>query len=560
MTSHRLRRTFWVLLVVVALYRAWLFRYHLVNDTVSYLDMGDEFFAGHFGRIVNGSWGPLYALLLGAWLHLLHVPPRLEYPAIHALLVGIFILCIACFEFFLRELLAMRARVYATFGGGEPDVNLPLTFIAYVIFAWSTLLVIGVEETNPDMLVAAAFLLACGLVVRIHNTRARERDVLALGATIAAGYLTKAVMLPIGVLLVVAAAAGGPTKRAKWRIAAVAGLSVCCIAAPQVATLSVQRGHFTTNETGPFNYAVHVQGVTYRHWQGETEGAGRPLHPTRKLLDSPAVFEFDGPLPGTYPFWFDTSYWYEGVVTHFDLRRVLAASSTNARSVAQQFFSINCAPLAAIVMLYGVAIWRRASLAPSLRFWIVILPALVALLPYATIHFEPRYVGAFLCAILVAVIAGAPVFEPWVANLYVASAILVGVMFVAPFGPSGTLGPLLRPPANRNNTFWTAAKALSDAGYGPGTKIAALEYANMGTVMAARLGRERIVAEVYYRPDRPETERNLFWNASLDDQRRALAALQSAGAKVVVTGDRPRGPTADEWIPLGDAPYSYHPL
>ena len=41
------------------------------------------------------------------------------------------------------------------------------------------------------------------------------------------------------------------------------------------------------------------------------------MHPTRQIMTHPPVFEFDGPVPGTYPPWTDPSYWNEGVHPRF---------------------------------------------------------------------------------------------------------------------------------------------------------------------------------------------------------------------------------------------------
>ena len=52
-------------------------------------------------------------------------------------------------------------------------------------------------------------------------------------------------------------------------------------------------------------------------------GNGEPKHPTRKIFDAPPVYEFGYPVGGTYPVWYDPTYWYEGGVSHFDFRKQL---------------------------------------------------------------------------------------------------------------------------------------------------------------------------------------------------------------------------------------------
>jgi hypothetical protein len=557
---RRVTWTIWALLATIALYRAWIYRFTLVNDTVSYLDMGDQFYTGHPSAIVNGTWGPFYAFLLASWLRLLHVSPQYEYPAIHALLALVFFGCVACFDLFLRELIAFAERRSGEADeSSNRDIARSFTVIGYAIFAWATLILIRVEQTNPDMIVAATFFLACGLVLRIHANPGDWKLALALGAAVGVGYLTKAVMLPVGALLVVCAAvAGDHPWTSGRRVAVIAMLTAGCLAAPQVAGLSIQRGHFTTNGTGAFNYAIHVQGVTYRHWQGETAGAGRPLHPTRQLLDSPAVFEFDGPLPGTYPAWFDPSYWYEGVVTHVEIRHQLAALEMNGKGLAELLFAFNGAPFEAIIILYAIALRRGGRLRSCVPFWILFVPSLLALGPYTLVHYENRYVGGFVCVLLVTAIACVPLPRRSLVDLYFGTAILLVTMFFMPWSPTGPWSELRRGPSRAaNNVYWNVASALNGAGYGPGTKIATLEYGNWESVLVARLARVKVIAEVYYHLDLPETDRNHFWNASPDEQERALQVLRDAGAKAVLTGETPKGPTAERWVSLGDGGYSY---
>ena len=164
-SRKRLAIAFWTLAIVLGAAQAWIVRFDIVNDTVSYLDMGDAFFSGHPEAIINGIWSPLYAVLLGLTLHLFKPGVRFEYPVVHLLLFFIFLFTLACFEFFLRQLEIFRVRVLSEIS--EAGTSSAWIAIAYVVFLWASLDLIGVHETNPDMLVAAFFFLGCGLLTRI---------------------------------------------------------------------------------------------------------------------------------------------------------------------------------------------------------------------------------------------------------------------------------------------------------------------------------------------------------------------------------------------------------
>jgi hypothetical protein len=489
--------------VALAAHSAWLTRFGLVNDTVSYLDMGDQFFSGHFGLIVNGTWGPLYAMLLGAWLHLVHPAPPSEYPVIHLLLFLVFLFCMACFDAFLAALLEFRERQSAA--DERDDGSGPaLTIIGYVIFTWSTLALVGIQETNPDMLVAALLFLGCACTLRIHSRGAGWGEIGGLGLAVSGAYLTKAATLPVGMLLIGAAAFAGPDLRSKLRVGLAVALVAGLVSLPYVAALSLQRGHLTISESGQFNYAVHVNGVTSRHWQGETPGAGRPVHPTRQLLQSPAVFEFGAPLPGTYPYWFDPSYWYEGVKTPFDWTREKLALLRNVKAFAWLAYAINGAPLSVLILLQSLALRRAGAIRRMMRYWIVVLPAAASLVPYVLIHWEPRYLAGGLCVLMVTATASARLPAlPQTRQISRRGGVVVVALFfyrAAPPLRQSTLGfwqaVRLRWP-QPENVYWSIASALHEAGYPEGTKVATIEFGDMSHVMWARLARVQIVAEVY---------------------------------------------------------------
>jgi hypothetical protein len=564
-----------LVVVGLAMYPAWVSRFGLVNDTVSYLDMGDQFFDGHFAMIVNGTWGPLYALLLGAWLHAFRPAPQWEYPSIHLLLFLVFLFCLACFDFFLAALLEFRERQFATDeldDGSGPA----LTIIGYAIFAWSTLVLVGIQETNPDMLVAAWIFLGCGCTLRLYSSKGGWATIYGLGIAVGAGYLTKAVLLPVGAAMIGAVVFVGPDLRTGFRQALLATLAAGFLSAPYVAALSVHHGTLTVTQTGQYNYAVHVNGVTGRHWQGETRGAGTPLHATRRLLDSPAVFEFGTPLPGTYPYWFDPSYWYEGVKTPFDWTHQKLAALQNARSFIPLLYAMNCAPLSVFILLQSLALSRTRLIRSATKYWIVLLPAVLSLVPYVLIHWETRYLAGGICVLFVTAIASARLHAwPTTRHIYRAAATLVAVLFFLPNGPSSTAGVLgfwqavqLHWPQSEN-FYWRAAAALNEAGFPEGTKVATIEFGDMSHMIWARLARVQIVAEVdcpleglqaHDPHERQEAMRKFFWYDSPEVQQRMLLALKSSGARALVTAEPPQGPDADQWKQLGRSGYYYRGL
>ncbi len=97
-----LRVTFWTAGILLASAQAWIFRYQVSADSISYLDMSDAVLPGsNWHRLINGVWSPLYPFLLGLLRRMFHISPGNEIMAGHLLNLAVFIFAFACFEFFL---------------------------------------------------------------------------------------------------------------------------------------------------------------------------------------------------------------------------------------------------------------------------------------------------------------------------------------------------------------------------------------------------------------------------------------------------------------------------
>ena len=127
---------------------------------------------------------------------------------------------------------------------------------------------------------------------------------------------------------------------------------VLCACAPLILLLSHQKGRFTFGDSGSMNYAWYVSPRTFtRNWQGEVPGSGTPVHPTRQLLRAPSLFEFDGPVVGTYPPWTDPSYWNEGLRWHFKFKPQLEVLTVTVPSEARLLIRTRPELVAGVVVL-----------------------------------------------------------------------------------------------------------------------------------------------------------------------------------------------------------------
>ena len=163
-----------LLLTTVALgcVQAWVGRYSMNPDGMSYLDVGDSFFQRDWAHAVNAWWSPLYPWLLGVAVGVAKPSPKWEFPLVHAVNLAIFVIALFAFHFLLRGFLDFRRERASASSSGDVD-SLPdwaLLLIAYPIFWWTALEIETVYEVSPDLAVLACLCLPGG-----HALAAPER-------------------------------------------------------------------------------------------------------------------------------------------------------------------------------------------------------------------------------------------------------------------------------------------------------------------------------------------------------------------------------------------------
>ena len=539
---------FWALSIFLGLAQAWESRMDIVNDTISYLDMGNYFFHGHPAALINGIWSPLDAFLLGATLRILKPSLQMEYPAVHLLTFLIFLFTLVCFDFFLCQLSRLAPDSSSGLRSDWPWIS-----IAYAIFLCSSLLWISVYQTNPDMLVAAFFFVSCGLLIRISVGLASWKPFLVLGVTLGLSYLTKGVMFPLSLVLLATAWLVAKKKPSYILISVTAFL---LISVPYIVVLSMQKGHLTVGETGIYNYVVHINGIPRHHWQGGPDGAGVPAHPTRQVFSSPAAFEFNGPLPGTYPVWYDPTFWYEGVKPQVHVREQIHAVVRNlAGEFETVFYALNGVIFTTLFVVLYEARNKPRVLENLYRCWFLIVPCVLGLGLYALVHFEARYGAAFLAVLGVCLFSSVLCAEDFPKRRLFSGVAIVqlGVLLwlIAP----PLLFHLRHPWTSDKGSYQAVAESALEMGLRPGDQVASLEFSSLTTALWAHLARIQIIAEVYYWPGGPEGDRSGFWDADLTTQTELLERLRQSGAKAVISSESPRGPGAARWSRIGNTDY-----
>ena len=327
---RRLRAIVWLVTIGAGFVQTWASRFWIEGDGNNYLDVASAYLCGDWKNIVNAYWSPFLSWLLALCLGVFHSSPYWDSTLLHLLdLVGL-LLSLFTFEFFFRAFLRSHIQLPGSEDAEASLSELGWWTLAYSLFLSTSLFVLTVLNTTPDVWVAAFTYLIAGLVVRIAHNRGGWHWFALLGLALACAYLTKAFYFPISFVFLLMAwlSTGNPLKTLKQAFLGL--LAFALVAGPWVALLSRAKNRFTFGDVGKVAFARFYDRPWHPFfWQGEN-GTGTPIHPVRQLLAKPRLFEFATPVGGSYPPSFDSTYWTDGVRVHFHLSALLLTGSVNA--------------------------------------------------------------------------------------------------------------------------------------------------------------------------------------------------------------------------------------
>jgi 4-amino-4-deoxy-L-arabinose transferase-like glycosyltransferase len=400
---------------------------------------------------------------------------------------------------------------------------------------------------------AALVYLACGILLRIRQQRESWISFILLGLTLAFGYLGKTVMFPLSfIFLALALFLVGNLRRAVPRTL-VALIVFFLIAGPFIVAISRTKARFTFGDSGRINYSWIANGVSH-HWQGDRSGNGAPTHPPRKISDMPAIYEFGNPVAGTYPMHYDPSYWYEGGVSHFDVRGQLRSLWAGVKVYYELFFSnIQYGLFVGFLSLYLMSRRRWLLVYDLAPYWCLIIPAMAGLGIYALINVQSRYVAAFVVLLWLGLFAGLRMFNNQESKRSIAcvTVVLMTMMVLTVTASSSseayaTAHSLIAGEDPSAHKQWRVAEGLHQMGVEPGDKVAVI--GDSFSAYWAHLLRLHIVAEIS--PEDADT----FWAADPATQKVAIDTLARTGARVIVT-EKPPFRADPIWQKIGNSDY-----
>jgi hypothetical protein len=528
-------------------------------DGMSYLDVGDSFFRRDWANAVNAWWSPLYPWTLGIFLGLTKPSARWEFPLVHLVNFGVFVAALFAFRFLLHAFLAFGSERIskATPSDGQALPEWALVLLAYPIFWWTALEGETLYLVSPDLAVMAYFCLATGMLLHLRRDDALWKFA-AFGLILGIGYWTKTVLFPLG-LITLAIAYWWRRSSPGWgRGMLAAGLVFLCASAPLILLLSHQKGRFTFGDSGKGTYAMAVSPRTSpRNWQGEIPGGGTPIHPTRQLLRHPPLFEFDGPVVGTYPPWTDPSYWNEGLQSHFNLEAQMETLASTAPSEARLLLRVRPELVAAVIVLALLSgpLW----LGGLRELWPLLAMSVAGMGIYLPILEVDRYLGGFVLVLFLTLIAAVRLRpEVQKSGAYVAVAVfIVMALATADYTVRVAMNHMAIPGTGPNSAWQevVAAEQLQRMGAQPGDKVAVITDGS--GAFWARLAKLRIVAEIMDGNNGTKE----FWEAPEEVQHQVYDIFAHTHAKLVVTECPPAPPTTPSgWQKIPDTRYYVRPL
>jgi 4-amino-4-deoxy-L-arabinose transferase-like glycosyltransferase len=598
-SSQTLRRALLAYLVLLAPI-AWLAMkfspYALDGDGMAYMDVADLIRAHHWAGVVNGYWHPLYPALLAIAQSVFHTTRSNELRAYYVLNFLIFLASVVALLAFISALVNLRRRMTPNAdqnAGATPLLSreaLQLLGVALLVIATGREL--SMATIRPDALLQALMLAAFAMLLRSFASESLIYAP-AMGFFFGLAYLTKsfAFLIALITIALMMLFQGWVQKRKPARVIAAGALAFivfAAIAGPYIGALSKQKHRFDFGDSGALNYAWYVSGTVKMHIEPSMSadfGSAKVnlIHPEQQLLAQPGIYSYRAEPYGTYPTWFDPTYFHERIVPVFSASLLL---HRDVRNVVLTFRYLLNHPEAWILLILLLACGARFGFTherTSLHHWrhsTFWVPSIFLGLAmwgiYGLVNIEERYVTLAYLLIVLPIFAALvyipelsqPTDEnPWPRRI--ATAMISVLAFLA-------LGETLRVALdNRRNqsgaglsAAWVkpniveAAKGLNALGVGSGDPIAC-----MGTIACLndpywmRLANVRVLTEVY----NPDAKHLLEEYEGLPNRQQVEDVLKSQGAKVVVAAFDPgemtgRTPASAGWIRLGESSLYAYPL
>jgi hypothetical protein len=590
--SHWLRRLWplYCFLAALATFGYALYDpYQIDGDAVAYMDIGDLMRAHNWHAVINGYWNPLYPTLLSIGHTVFHSTRFNELHAYYMVNFGIFLLEMLAVVAFADALTNLRTlRETSTAESNPPPFLLDryaLRYLGIAILIVATQRELSLGKVRPDALLLAFFLFALAALLR-HFATAHLGYAALMGFALGLAYLTKSFAFVFTLLCVLALVAFRLFWQRHTAIKVITSglLALICfsiVAGPYIAALSKQKGRFDFGDSGNLNYVWFVGGTEKMHLQQDEPqlfGVAEVhlKHPEKQLSKAPPIFSYKELPYGTYPDWFDTSFFNERIKAHMDPHlQIIVIGQCIMRIFRYMGNHPEAYALLALLLLAGARL--RPSFQPSANaFWLApFLLGIATLCIYGIVNVEDRYLTFSFFLILLPIFAQMRISASTdntathIISTRTAASAAIAFFALLTVGESVRLVGQFRrdlvfiksPSGWYDRDTFQAAKALNDLGVGPGDTIACIgTRACLYDHYWARVAGVRILTEIY-EPDRPLNPSFV----SMPNRDQTYDIVRREGAKVLVGYFDPGLMTGtnsitDGWRELDSTPFYALPL
>jgi hypothetical protein len=504
------------------------------DDAISYLDIAQAYLRGDWVNALNGYWSPLYSWLLAATLAIFRPVPNWEFALLKVVNFATFLFLIIGFEYFLKTIVNLHETRWRSgaFANSYTPSSSTIKLTLYAAFISFNLSLGGVYQDTPDLILSAFMLFASAFLIKISTGEDKPVNLAMMSTLLAMAYFSKAVALPISLSYFLVAAISAPSLKVAIKRAAFSLGVFFLIAGPYIAVLSYHLGHLTFSETGKIAYCEAVsRSVPFLHpllGKELAPGCHHLIHPSRVIFDEPRVFEFAEPVKGSFPIWYDPSYWYAGCEVKFTPLSQFVSMFASAYIYVKLFFG----PL--ILAWLTMIAWSRQKGLSFRLLWqnkIVMIPATVALLLYLVgvnlnqvYPYAFRYLPAFFLQMLAGLLLSLRLKDtPRSKHAVIAALLVANILFFVPLGEQiiSDWHLLLSNPVN---VHWQVARDLEKLGIKHGDRVADLDP--LRQYYWAYLAKVKIVAEIL--------DADSFFKNYPDRAQSVFAVLKKYGVKAVV--------------------------
>lgn len=558
------RVTFFIVAFILGAIQAWATRNFMNSDGLSYIDIAVNYLNGNYEEAFNTYWSPFYSWVIAIALFIFKPTPYWEFTVVHIVNFIAYILSFIAFDFFMKEVVLLHERITEQQKNQYQRLSLTsLLLLGYTLFLWISLKFVTIWVVTPDMFLTVFLYLGYALLISINRKPSKKKFFL-MAIILGLAYPIKPIILWIGVFFHIGAVFATKNYK-KYLATGIISLIIFFISAsPLVISMSLHNKRITYAENVRLMMLWEVNQIKpyyMVHWQGEALGYGTPVHPTRKINERPTIYEFGSPVSGTYPPWYDPTYWHEGVKPKTSLSEMIKPFKVHI--VDYLFIYLIMQGILILGVFYLLAKSEKVWLSVLKSQFYYFIPTVLTLAMISMVLPELRYLSSYVVAFWLAMYICVSINKDIPSKgliKRVVTYVCVLMLFVtlaAKFYKSDycyveNLVKTIQGEKYYNHVTLRVYEKLKEEGLKKGDKVAVVGHGFFS--FWAHFGGQKVVAEI------PTEEVEYFWSLNDGEKEKVYKVFASTGAKILLTEKIPEKISKYGWTNVPKTKYYYKKL